>query len=203
MAGFFLDAKITTYYLVGMDTKTSLLDSAEMLARQRGFDAFSYADLSRAVGIRKASIHHHFPTKADLAQALVTRYREAFMAALTGIEVAERTAGSQLSAYLELYKSAMKGGQQVCLCVSFSVSLDSFDPQVVRQVNRFHAESLAWLERVFEKGTADGSIINVGDLADEAYACLALAEGAQLIARASGEIRDFETAVKTLAARIR
>lgn len=199
--GFFLDDIETTDYLVDMDTKTALLNSAETLARSLGFDAFSYADLSREVGIQKASIHHHFPTKGDLALALVTRYREGFMAALTGIEQGKSTAAAQLIAYLDLYKTAMRDGTQVCLCVSFSVSVNSFDAAVVRQVNRFHAESLAWLERLFEKGAADGTIANVGDPAEEAHACLALAEGAQLIARASGDISDFETAVKIMVSR--
>lgn len=186
-----------------MDTKTSLLDSAERLARELGFDAFSYADLSREVGIRKASIHHHFPAKADLALALVTRYREDFMVALSEIERVEKTAGAQLATYLSLYQTALRGGEQVCLCVSFSVSLSSFDAQVVRQINRFHAESLAWLECVFERGQEDGSISLVGDPSDEAYACLALAEGAQLIVRSSGEISDFENVTKSLKSRIR
>ncbi|WP_299672191.1 TetR/AcrR family transcriptional regulator [uncultured Roseobacter sp.] len=186
-----------------MDTKTALLESAERLARQRGFDAFSYADLSRNVGIRKASIHHHFPTKADLAAELVTRYRETFMAELSAIEQRERTAGQQLAAYFDVYKSAMRGGAQVCLCVSFSVSVSSFAPLVVRQINRFHAESLAWLERVFERGKAEGSIALVGDPSEEAQACLAVAEGAQLIARASGQMSDFDGAVRVIAQRIR
>ncbi|MDW3224005.1 MAG: TetR/AcrR family transcriptional regulator [Paracoccaceae bacterium] len=185
-----------------MDTKTSLLDAAEKLARRRGFDAFSYADLAQAVGIRKASIHHHFPTKADLALSMVTRYREGFVAELSKISTQHKTAGAQLGAYLALYKSAMDGGEQVCLCISFSVSHNSFDAQVLRQVNRFHAESLAWLEFVFEKAALDQTVANVRDPAEEAQACLALAEGAQLIARASGEMSDFDQAVKLMAARI-
>lgn len=56
-----------------MDTRTALLQSAERAARQRGYDGFSYADLAGDVGLRKASIHHHFPTKATLALALIER----------------------------------------------------------------------------------------------------------------------------------
>ena len=57
-----------------MDTRTALLDAAENVVRMRGYDGFSYADLAGAVGIRKASIHHHFPAKQDLATAIVARY---------------------------------------------------------------------------------------------------------------------------------
>ncbi|KFJ90149.1 TetR family transcriptional regulator, partial [Pseudomonas sp. 1-7] len=51
-----------------------MIQTAENLMRTRGYTAFSYADLSEAVGIRKASIHHHFPTKEDLGAAIVEEY---------------------------------------------------------------------------------------------------------------------------------
>ena len=63
-------------------TAEKILDVSERLVQLRGYNAFSYADVAKAVGIRKASLHHHFATKADLGRALVVRYREAFLSAL-------------------------------------------------------------------------------------------------------------------------
>lgn len=51
---------------MSMDTRESLIKSAEYMLRSKGYAAFSYADLEKAVGIRKASIHHHFPKKKIL-----------------------------------------------------------------------------------------------------------------------------------------
>lgn len=59
---------------MAMNTKTNLLNSAERVARTRGFDGFSYADLAADVGTIKASIHHHFASKAALAVTLMNRY---------------------------------------------------------------------------------------------------------------------------------
>ena len=56
-----------------MDTQDLLLTEAERLVRTRGFDAMSFADLAVAADIRKASVHYHFPTKADLAAKLIAR----------------------------------------------------------------------------------------------------------------------------------
>ncbi|WP_425273146.1 TetR/AcrR family transcriptional regulator [Pseudomonas lactucae] len=48
-----------------MSTRSDLLSSAEILLRTKGYAAFSYADLAAEIGIKKASIHHHFqPRKA-------------------------------------------------------------------------------------------------------------------------------------------
>ena len=64
------------------DTGEQILDRAEALIQTRGYSAFSYQDISEALGIRKASIHYHFPSKTDLGIAVVDRYVERFGTAL-------------------------------------------------------------------------------------------------------------------------
>ncbi|MCY0593104.1 TetR/AcrR family transcriptional regulator [Klebsiella pneumoniae] len=52
-----------------MSTYDKILRLTDTLIQQRGFLGFSYADLEKEIGIRKASIHHHFPGKTDLGLA--------------------------------------------------------------------------------------------------------------------------------------
>lgn len=183
-----------------MDTKDALLDSAEMLARSRGFDAFSYADLSKDVGIRKASIHHHFPGKADLALALIDRYDDRFQQELDHLNKRHARAGDRLLGYLGLYRNALKGGEQLCLCVAYSAGRDSFTPEVLARLEVFHSAGIAWLTAVFSMH--DGSIANVTDPKAEARATLAMVEGAQLMARAAKDITLFDAATDALKTRV-
>ena len=186
-----------------MDRKQAILDSAEMLARSRGYDGFSYADIEKEVGIRKASIHHHFPSKSDLALALARRYHARFVETLNGIARKEGTAAGRLLAYLDAYRNVLSGGDAVCLCVAFSAGRDSLSPAALKEVNGFHDDSIAWLEDVFRLGAQDGSIRDGAAPKTEATACLALVEGAQLIARAAQDTARFEAAVAGLRARAR
>jgi TetR/AcrR family transcriptional repressor of nem operon len=181
-----------------MATRNALLDAAEFAARSRGFDAFSYADLARAVGIRKASIHHHFPTKADLALAVIQRYRENFAQRLLQIRGKNSSAGTQLLAFLQTYRDALGGGNTVCLCVAFSAGRDSFDEAVLGELHGFHTDSIQWLEETFLLAGNDGSIIAAVESSVEAPACLALVEGAQLMARAAKDVCCFDSAVAGL-----
>ncbi|MCR9196645.1 MAG: TetR/AcrR family transcriptional regulator [Hyphomonas sp.] len=185
-----------------MDTRTALLDSAERAARQRGFDAFSYADLARDVGIRKASIHHHFPKKADLALDLLERYAAAFMDTLAQMEATDISAADKLSAYLDLYRDAVDGGTQVCLCVAFSAGRANLPDPVLQRLNQFHEDSVEWLTRVLTEAGRDGSMSGLNDPAAEAHATLALMEGAQLLSRAAGEITPFDTATASFRCRL-
>ena len=67
-------------------TAERALDIAERLVQTRGFSNFSYADIATELGITKPSLHYHFPGKAELGQALITRYSERFSEALTQID---------------------------------------------------------------------------------------------------------------------
>jgi len=188
--------------MVGMDTKAALLDSAEYAVRARGYDGFSYADLAADVGIRKASIHHHFPTKADLALALIARYSENFFLRLNQISESHRTGGARLNHYIAACRDALDGGRKLCLCVAFCVGRDGLSPEVLAKLDLFHRTVAAWLGEVFAVGKADNSIAYVMDYAAEAHACLAQMEGAQLIARAASDARRFDAAVAQLQQRI-
>ncbi len=181
-----------------METREALLQSAEQLARSRGFDAFSYADLSKEVGIRKASIHHHFPAKADLALALITDYRKRFAEVLERIARDAPDASARLAGYLDAYRAALKGGSAVCLCVAFSVGRESFSDKVLAELNAFHQGGLRWLRDTFELGANDRSIDSVGDPRVEAAAALALVEGAQLVARAARDVARYDAATEIL-----
>lgn len=184
-----------------MDMRTALLDSAELACRRRGYDGFSYADLSADVGIRKASIHHHFPTKADLALALINRYTDGVRGRLDRVAAKDAAAGEQLRAYAKIYRSALSRGEMLCLCVALSAGRDSVSGPVLDRLEAFRRDSIAWLAALFEKGRRDGSIKNVGAPLDEAAACLAVMEGAQLAARAARNVALFDDATRLLLAR--
>ncbi len=184
------------------DTKEALLDSAENAARRFGFDGFSYADLAQDVGIRKASIHHHFPSKAKLSLALMERYLSSFKDVCADIDASYATGGAKLTALIERYKAGSDNGQQLCLCAAFSASRDSLAPEVVSQIIGFRAMVSDWITEAFEKGRSDGSICGVTNPSLEATSALSLLEGAQLAARAASEPAAFDAAITLLTMRI-
>lgn len=185
-----------------MDRRNELLDSAENAARRRGYDGFSYKDIAEDVGIRKASIHYHFPTKSDLAVALLERYSEGFQKTLDRITAKHDTGGARLSAYINSYRKALGGGHKLCLCVAFSISRDSLSDDALKKLDSFHSNSLGWLSKAFELAEADGTISLMGDKDAEATALLALVEGAQLMARSSRRLSDFDQATSLFLSRL-
>src|SRR5437764_10540700 len=94
-------------------TAERALDVAERLVQTRGFNNFSYADIATELGITKPSLHYHFPGKAELGQALITRYSERFSEALAQIDRDLPDARAKLEAYSTLYADVLRG-ERMC-----------------------------------------------------------------------------------------
>lgn len=187
---------------MAIDTKTALLNSAEHAARTLGFNGFSYADLAVDVGIRKASVHHHFPTKAALSIALMQRYLTNFQASCSNIDASQTSASGRLSAMINNYRNALDNGKSICLCVALSASRENLPEETIEQIGHHRIIIIKWLRNVFAAGQVDGSISDTQDPQAEAAATLSLLEGAHLAARAEKNIELFENATSLLRQRL-
>src|SRR3954470_21642633 len=97
-------------------TGDRILDVAQDLLQRRGYNAISYQDIADRIGIRKASVHHHFPNKSDLAQALVGRYRRRWEAFLKEIDTSNAGPWSKLERSLGPFQQPAASGDRACLC---------------------------------------------------------------------------------------
>jgi TetR/AcrR family transcriptional repressor of nem operon len=179
-------------------TIDQLLDAAQELAQTRGYNAFSYRDLAERVGIRSASIHHHFPSKADLGRALVARYRDRFADALRRIAAGQGDAPTKLAAYVDLFRATYEQGNRLCLGGMFAADLPTLPSEVQAQVRGFYTDNEAWLTRLLDAGRRSSELDFEGSPRDAAAALLDGLEGALLGARAHGSAARFARASRWL-----
>jgi len=184
------------------DTKTKLMDVAEHLVRHKGADGFSYSDLSNVVGIRKASIHHHFPAKADLLTAIMQRYDQRVMDTLEGYTANGSSTAQQLRDFVSFYRDALQGGDTLCMCVAYTVTKSELAEGTQQAIGHFRNRVLSWLQQRFEEALKTGSVKNLEDPALEAASTLALVEGAQISARLNENPESFDLAVQMFLARL-
>ena len=138
------------------DTADRLLDVAELLVQQRGYNAFSYRDLASEVGVKTASIHYHFPAKADLARALLTRYVARLESALAEIDATSRTARSRLDKFVGLYRETAAPGDRICLCGSMAADISTLPADVQAQIRDYLERSARWVAGVLRDGARAG-----------------------------------------------
>lgn len=181
------------------ETSIRILDVAERLVQTRGFNAFSYADISRALHITKASLHYHFPTKAKLGERLIERYRVAFLAALDDIDGSCRDAGTKLQAYAGIYINVLERNR-MCLCGMLAADYATLPKAMKDEVRRFFDANEAWLVAVLESGRANREIAFSGSAVEAARVLVAALEGAMLLARSHGDPARLRSAADHLLA---
>ncbi len=59
--------------MIAVDTKTRILDAAERLFGEGGFDATSLRDITAAAQVNLAAVNYHFQSKDSLIDALIER----------------------------------------------------------------------------------------------------------------------------------
>jgi len=181
-------------------TAGKILDIAERLVQTRGYNGFSYADISSELRIRNASVHYHFPSKSDLGRRLVGRYRENFLAALSGLEQDHADARRRLRAYVAIWTRVLRDRDRMCLCGMMAADIASLPRSVRAEIKRFFNENEAWLVRVLKAGQKAGTLKLAGTVEVEARLLTMGLEGAMLVARSYWEVRRFEEiAVRLLA----
>lgn len=179
------------------DTPTAILDTAERLVQQRGFNGFSYGDVAAELGITTAGLHYHFPGKAELGEALMTRYSERFSAALVEIDATETFTPAKLDAYARLYADVLHD-QRMCLCGMLAAEYQTLPPRMQEVVVRFFDANEHWLVGVLTTGRRDGSLAFDQPPADAARLIVSALEGAMLVARPFADVGRFETAARSL-----
>lgn len=179
------------------DTPSAILDAAERFVQQRGFNAFSYADVATELGVTKASLHYHFASKAELGEALIARYAQRFSAVLAGIDASDEPASAKLDAYVAVYADVLQG-QRMCLCGMLAAEYQTLPQRMQETVLRFFDENERWLVHVLESGRREGSLAFDQPVSDVARQIVSALEGAMLVARPFGDVKRFETAASGL-----
>jgi TetR/AcrR family transcriptional repressor of nem operon len=164
-------------------TRTQLVAEAEELMRRVGYSAFSYAHLTEKIGIRKASIHYHFPTKQALAEAVVDVAMARFVEALAAIEGGETAAAARLDAYSQLFLLGVEDNLRP-LCCALSAELGVLPEAIQEKTRRYFDLHLDWLTRVIDAGRTAGELHWPGEARDLAVLLLTTLEGGSLVARA-------------------
>lgn len=175
------------------DTKETIMGIARAMVQAHGYNALSFRELAKAVGVKSASIHYHFPTKGDLGGALARRYTEDAAVYFDGLLAASQDPESCIRGYTDVFRSALVNNNRMCLCGIMAAERDDLPVEVRAEVDRFTEVNVRWLVKVLslrEPGAETAA------LQRRALAVFAAIEGAQLVARGRGDISVFDETIE-------
>ncbi|MDR5853604.1 TetR/AcrR family transcriptional regulator [Caballeronia sp. LZ062] len=168
-----------------MDKNTvreALLDHAQTVMMKRGYNGFSYRDLSDLVGVKTSSIHYYFPTKEDLALEAVNAYSADVMSSVYAID-SSASADKKLDRYTKLFGRIIGDGTQVCLCGMLAADIESLPEKVRQAIQAFFRANENWLAKVLAEGEAQNTLDAGGKPEAAARALYAAFQGSLLACR--------------------
>lgn len=184
-------------------TADQILDLAEMLIQTRGYTAFSYQDVADAMGIRKASIHYHFPSKTDLGVSVIERYSNRFGAALDEIAADESTPSmTMLDHYIEPYIRFSKTPDQVCLSGALAGEILALPEDMRQWVDRFFEWHQSWLARILKRGADSGEFVLSAPPEKMARFLFGALQGALLVKRTTGDTAQMQDVIMVMKAQL-
>ena len=143
-------------------TADRVLDAGQELIQTRGFSAISFQDIASEVGIKKPSIIHHFPTKAELGVAIIRRYRDTFAAQLQKIsEDPAKSSWDALQFYFSPYLFLASTPDKVCLCGALAGEMPALPETMRVEVKLFMEAHQQWLEEILLRGFGRGEFASI------------------------------------------
>lgn len=175
-----------------MTKKQALLKAAEHKVRSGGYSNFSFRELGKEVGIKSASVHYHFPTKADLGAELARQYTDNFISLLGDPTQIKETGKNPISVYAIQFRRALLEDKKMCLCGLLGAETDCLPDKVKDETKRFFRLNLEWLQVAHK-------LNNTIDIEQKAANTLSLLEGAMMVSKALDDNQFFDQAIDGLA----
>jgi TetR/AcrR family transcriptional repressor of nem operon len=117
------------------ETAERLMDLAEARIREAGYRGFSFRDLAAEIGIKSASVHHHFPTKAGMAAAVARRYGDRFFEVVARRH--DESGDDVIAIYRSAFRSAIERDGRMCLNGVLGAEAGGLPPEVVAEIEMF------------------------------------------------------------------
>lgn len=176
------------------DTRETILAVARATAQAHGYNGLSFRELAKAIGVKSASIHYHFPTKSDLGVALAKRYWEDTQGTLKRVEAESKTPAACLRNYPAVFRKALETNNRMCMCGFMSAEYDDLPEPVKVEVKAFADVHIAWLTKVLAEIGISG---NAKTRKRRASAIFAAIWGAQLMARSRADISVYDEIIES------
>lgn len=182
-----LGAEMTT------NSKEAILAAARQIAQSHGYSGLNFRGLADQVGIKAASIYHHFPSKAGLGAAVARRYWEDTEHELNTLLEDAGDPISALREYPKIFRRSLENENRLCLCSFMSAEYDDLPDEVTAEVQAFSKVNVAWIG----KALVAAGLARPKDSEARARAIFAAVAGAQLMARSRSDISLFDALIES------
>lgn len=116
------------------EISNSIMDAAEKRIRKAGFNGFSFREIAEDVGIKSSSVHYHFPTKENLAAAVIRRYKDDVSDHMDELFLKEP---DPVRLWSTAFRTTIHSAEKMCPCSVLGVTAYDLPEEVALAVKEF------------------------------------------------------------------
>ncbi len=176
-----------------MDRKTEILKLTAEMLKVKGFDSFSYNDLSQGIGISKASIHHHFKRKEDLGLALLVYMKEGTLKRTEHVRDLDILPWEKLETFFNMYAQIIENGTKNCPINSLQANIDIISPEMAVVLKEIGELEINLMTSILEDGRKEGQMFFKGKARNHAALIMSTLRGAMQQSRIHGHELFLQT----------
>jgi len=167
-------------------TNQQILHYGRNFLQCRGYNGFSYRNISQKLGIKNAAIHHYYPQKEDLVATIFEGIRQQFTEDTARMSGSGCSAREQLQYFFDFMLKEFDEGRSICPIGSLILDFEELPDKVKEQHLLLMDDVLAWFSEVLKTGLENGEF-NFSDPVDtRAEAILETLLGARQLASIKG-----------------
>lgn len=136
-------------------TREKIIELGEDLIRTKGYNAFSYQDISSELGIKNAAIHYYFPSKENLGTSIVKTNIQRFEEMTENMKSRGFDEWHQLETFIKIYTKSHRE-QKRCIVGSLGPDINSLSENTVAELRRISEIILKWLTTTLTSGREKG-----------------------------------------------
>lgn len=136
-------------------TRERILELGENLIRTKGYNAFSYQDISSELGIKNAAVHYYFPSKESLGTSIVKTNYQRFEEMIENMHSRNFDEWQQLESFIKIYSRSNRE-QKLCIVGSMGPDFNTLSETTQQELKKVTDMILKWLTELLAKGRENG-----------------------------------------------
>ncbi|HVN58564.1 MAG TPA: TetR/AcrR family transcriptional regulator [Bacteroidales bacterium] len=132
-------------------TREKILELGENLIRTKGYNAFSYQDISSEIGIKNAAVHYYFPSKENLGTSIIKTNIQRFDEMVDNLNCRKFNELRQLEVFIKIYVKSHRENKK-CLVGALSPDYNTLSATMKSELKKMVERILMWLTELLESG---------------------------------------------------
>ncbi len=136
-------------------TREKILELAEELILTKGYNGFSYQDISTVMGIKNAAVHYYFPSKDNLGVSILKTNVQRFEEMVENMQNRDFDEWHQLEAFMKIYLKSNRENK-ICLIGSLGTDINTLSDPMRIELQKMVERIIGWLESILQSGCEKG-----------------------------------------------